>query len=944
MNICIRGSAFLEKRLRKDICTYSLLFLLTAIACYVFFMLTGKTFVKYSTGNADGLTQTYTAYVALKHMLHDMFAGGGWDAWSWSLGLGGDTFEYFGFKLFNPLTYLIIAFPDNLIDVGYSIANVAREYLAGLTCLLCMRELKLPSTAQITAALSYAFCGWMVEIVFNQGSFENAAIIFPLLIMGTEKIYKKKSPALFIVSVALCVASGVVWTYISGIAIVAYYFARYHDYHRGEKVVDFLKNTGEYMLYGITGILIASPFVLSIICSMGGATTDTDAHYRTLAYALDKYLTLPVGLFKYEEVGAVSYSYITISAVCICLLPLLVRQLKRRSTPAWITVVLAALSLIPITSIIFNGFSYPAGRWYFVLAFFAIWATMECLNKETLKDFKNCRIMLIWVLCLAAINLALYVAGVESTGNILMVGAGICCCLALIALAYIYGKSSEEKSWIKPLAALVLLASLIYPAAGRTCPPLGTYLDQYMAVGESYEKLASTPERVVSQIEDDSFFRSDQAYRVNPLMRTKLKTNANLYYGNNSIYTYSSLIDSKWNLFNKAVGNNAGYYSRTNIISNDNRAPLDYLFGVKYFLGNNKYEKNASDYAGYGYKKSQTIDGVDILETDHCIGLGSAFGKYITESEWMEYPQLQRDQVLLQAVVIPDENEDACSGMTHAGAADIHTAISSVNVGLQPQKNMTIDEEAGKLTVSGGRGILEIDCPEVHDAQLVLSFEGFERKPHSYDAALRMKDPDADKGKTAIATAVNRASFSDRGDFKIITSFNGIKKYTYCEKGSPRGFNDVENYNINLGYGETIGGKISVRLGTPGEYTFDAIEVYAIPMDVLDETAEQLENNRYQIESYSGDTVKGSVSAEEESVLFLSIPYDKGWKAYLDGEEVPTLKNINIGFTGIRISAGEHQLELRYSHWGMKAALAGSLLGLAGLIYTIIRRRKNGSK
>ncbi|MBQ0041391.1 MAG: YfhO family protein [Clostridiales bacterium] len=927
---------------KKDAAIYSGFFVVIAVVCYAFFLLTGTTLIKYSTGNADGLTQTYTAYVSLKHMIQDFFAGRGWDAWNWSLGLGGDTFEYYGFKLFNPLTYIIIAFPDNLIDVGYSVANILREYLAGFTFMLCMREVKLPSRAGIVGALSYAFCGWMVEVIFNQGSFENAAIILPLLIMGTEKVFKKKSPYLFIVSVAFCVASGVVWTYISGIVVVVYFLARYHDYHSKESVAEFCKNTGEYILYGIIGILISSPFVLSILCSMGGATTHTGASYRTWAFALDKYLELPAGLFKYAEVGATSYSYICVSAAAICLLPLLVRQMKRKSTIAWIAVVMTALSLIPLTSKFFNAMSYPAGRWYFALMFFVIWATMECLNEETLADKRSYKTMTIWVGALAIWNAAMFMLGIESKGTIMLVAIGICCCFALLVASYIYYVTENKQKWVAVLGALVLIASITYPAMGRTCPAVSNYLGEHLKVGASADKIATTPERVVPEIKDDGFYRSDQSYRTNPQMRTKLKTNANVVYGNNSIYTYSSLIDSKWNLFNKAVGNNAGYYSRTNIISNDNRANLDYLFGVKYFLGDNANEKKASKYAGYGYKKSETIDGVDILKTDHSIGLGTAFKQYITESELMEYPEMVRDQVLLQTAVVADDQTDKLEGIKHASKDDITTSIDSADITVTSKKNITIDEDSKTITVSGGKGYFYVDIPEVKNCQLVLSFEGFQRQNLSYDEALVVGSDDVEQPKTAFAKWVGRHSFRDTGDFKIITKFNGIKKYCYCEKGSPRGFNDIENYNINLGYGDTIGGRALVRLGTRGVYTYDAIKVYAIPMTVLDENAESLEETSYKIDKYTGDSVSGTVNAEESSLLFLSIPYDKGWKAKLDGEAVSTMNNVDIGFTGIVIPAGEHQLELTYSHWGMKVALVGTLVGLVGLLSIIIRRRKNG--
>ncbi len=50
---------------------------------------------------------------------------------------------------------------------------------------------------------------------------------------------------------------------------------------------------------------------------------------------------------------------------------------------------------------------------------------------------------------------------------------------------------------------------------------------------------------------------------------------------------------------------------------------INFLQGVKYFIGNNQ-DKNLeySKYAGYGYKDYRTIDGIDVLKSKHRTSLG----------------------------------------------------------------------------------------------------------------------------------------------------------------------------------------------------------------------------------------------------------------------------------------------------------------------------------
>lgn len=886
-----------KNSLKKDIFLFSALFAITALGCYLFFALNGKTFVKYGN-NIDGFTQIIPAYTAIKHMIADLFAGKGIAAWNWSLGLGGDTFEYFGCKLFNPFTYLIIAFPERLIDLGYTLVCIIKQYFAGLAFLLCMRKCGLNRNQTIVGALSYAFSGWLIGTALSQGSFENAAILLPLLVMGTEKVFRKESPILFIISVAYCVASGVTWAYICGIVIVIYYLARYHDYHSGEGLESCLRNIGQYVLYGFIGILISAPFVLSIISSMTGATTNTGANSRIWFYAIEKYFSVPEGLFKLSEVGPVSYSFIYISIVCVMLIPMLVNSLRKKSTIAWLACGFAVLAIFPITSKAFNGFSYAAGRWYFVIAFFMIWATIECLNNETLSDARNLAIMLIWIIVLATWTILMYVTGYGSKSGVAAAVIGTAFGLTIIALIYFRFIRKKEGRAIEVLIAAVCVLAITCPVNIKACPLVSDYLDEFLEVGEAVDRFATSSERTVSEINDSSFYRVDQGYRLNKNMSTKLKPNANIFYNNRSIYTYSSLVDSDWNKLNKIVGNNYGYFARVAVLSNDNRSPMDCLLGVKYFLGNNEYEVNASEYAGYGFKPYTEVDGVDVLKNQNTIGLGAAFNQYITESELMTLPQLVRDQAMMQVAVIPDDEAGKMSKIEHADINDIQTTIKELQYTKRIEKN--------KITLE----------PETADnCMLMVSIEDLVKKTDG--------------------------SIEDRGNFTLKIKYGDITKYSYCEKNSRRGFNDISEYNINLGYKEHHSGNIEIIFRNTGDYDCTAIKVYAIPTDQYQMIATNLCKNSIDVVNFDdkSDVIEGTLTTDESSIIYTSVPYKKGWTAYVDGEPATIIKNTDIAFTGIMVGAGEHTIRMEYSPWGMGYALTGTFIGIASLIYIAIRRK-----
>lgn len=56
-----------------------------------------------------------------------------------------------------------------------------------------------------------------------------------------------------------------------------------------------------------------------------------------------------------------------------------------------------------------------------------------------------------------------------------------------------------------------------------------------------------------------------------------------------------------------------------------------------------------------------------------------------------------------------------------------------------------------------------------------------------------------------------------------------------------------------------------------------------------------------------------------------AIPFEKGWSIYVDGEKQEIFK-ANLGFQGIEVKEGTHQVELKYQAPGFLQGLAVSLL------------------
>lgn len=93
------------------------------------------------------------------------------------------------------------------------------------------------------------------------------------------------------------------------------------------------------------------------------------------------------------------------------------------------------------------------------------------------------------------------------------------------------------------------------------------------------------------------------------------------------------------------------------------------------------------------------------------------------------------------------------------------------------------------------------------------------------------------------------------------------------------------------------------------------IQVYVFPKDVY--YAEYLEDisnlaeTSMEVTEYSENNINGIYENDEEELFFFAIPYNRNWHLYVDGKET-IIKWVNIGFMGAGISAGKHEITLKY--------------------------------
>lgn len=118
---------------------------------------------------------------------------------------------------------------------------------------------------------------------------------------------------------------------------------------------------------------------------------------------------------------------------------------------------------------------------------------------------------------------------------------------------------------------------------------------------------------------------------------------------------------------------------------------------------------------------------------------------------------------------------------------------------------------------------------------------------------------------------------------------------------------------------------------------------YALNIDVFEEGIERLQSRQFTPDVFEDGHVEGVYNAEKQTDLVLSIPYDKGWSATIDGKEVALSPAFGGGMSQIQVPEGSHRIEMRFQSPGFTVGCAVSIAVLAACL-VVVRVQKRGGQ
>ena len=146
----------------------------------------------------------------------------------------------------------------------------------------------------------------------------------------------------------------------------------------------------------------------------------------------------------------------------------------------------------------------------------------------------------------------------------------------------------------------------------------------------------------------------------------------------------------------------------------------------------------------------------------------------------------------------------------------------------------------------------------------------------------------------------------------------------------------VENIGV-VEKGENVTVDVTFESGNSGDIT---AYIYYLDQAKWDGAYSMLSKNTLDITEFKDTHFKGTIDAGEGGVMVTSIPYDKGWKLYVDGKRRSTSNLTADCLISTQLTAGVHEIEMKFMPQGF---IPGIILTILSILLLIGIRIYDGS-
>ena len=893
---------------------YTVVFLVTASLVYLQFHENGKGFIY----NGDGLAQhfpvlTYFAKI-LRQSIFGMFSGNGLQLplWDFAIGPGADiitTLNYYGIG--DPLCLLTIFFPLTKMEWGYAFLVLLRIYLAGVTFSAYCKEMGKDRWSTLCGALAYIFCGYTIYAGVRHPFFLNPMIILPLLLLGVEKIFKGRKPYVFILAVFYAAITGVYFFYMLGIMVGIYVLIRCWSFYEENKIKGLLKLIGKLVGYTVIGILLSGVvFIPNIIALLGSTRMQANIAIDAF-FAPEYYFYAPMKFLSGTQVGDWTFlGYVALVLIAI----LMMFSYRRKYTQLKVGFVILTIMLcLPYAGHVMNGFSYVSNRWIwgysFLLAFIMVTMLPKMIDIGTGRFIA---LLLVSVAYLSYIGLILLdersTKGILKASQLAMVQ--YCIVMGVLVLVFVWLRFAKKKETKILAKAHIIVVKVVLLATVVICTFLranwffssqgGNYISIFGSMDTAYQRQTEVA-NVVNLINDtEEFYRyGENVYNKGQLINSALISQV---HGHSLYY---SIVDENYLEYLTEVACNDVVDTRK-IEGLDSRTGLHTLGSTKYYVT----EVNKESYVPYGYEKQFENGRFSIYKNEYYLPLGYTYNRYISRAKYEALNAIQREQAMLQGVVLDGKSENLLE-------IEPQIEIAKCDFEITCGEGVVLENEKFVVDKKGAEAVIKIKG--LPDSETYLWMSSVQ-----YQAPKGMEE----KITRTVVEVIDAAKAQ------------AVKKILDIRTPYHQWFIKRQETVLNMGYANHAKNMLTLKFTEKGEYTFGEMSIICQPMDKYDEQTSKLKEEVLENVVIGTNKVNGTLDLKDTKFLCMSIPYSKGWSVYVDGEK-RELFRANTAYMGIELEAGHHEIELKYFTPYLKISIVCTIVGMmifAGIV--IVDKRK----
>ncbi|ELT8941035.1 YfhO family protein [Enterococcus faecium] len=342
---------------------------------------------------------------------------------------------------------------------------------------------------------------------------------------------------------------------------------------------------------------------------------------------------------------------------------------------------------------------------------------------------------------------------------------------------------------------------------------------------------------------------SDSFYRLENL--DPVSANDSINYG----YSGISLFSSIRNRNSSSYLDKLGFRSRgtnLNIRYNNNTLLMDGFTGIKYNIS-----KNESTFSKYGFRQAGQSGDYTLYQNVNALPLAFTAPLSVNDVEQPVTDNLTSQTNLINT--LSGLNEQYFTFYTPTLKNQLNTTITKTTTGVTYSE--TADNQPKELT-------WEVHVPANTQAYLSLFPTNF--------AQLESSSATITVNGTSRKTQINiSGQYYDLG---------------YCPQ------------ETTVTFTASFYGTKEVSFMEPKVVGLDVV-AYQAAMNQIKEKGVEMEA--------TGRKASGTVNTAEDSMLVTTIPYDKGWKAKIDGKPVK-VSNFKDAFLMIKVPAGKHTVTFSY--------------------------------